>query len=325
MENTKGNVKKYVKRKGYESLNRDMLQDENNLSLEAIGLLSNLTSYPDTWELYKTELYKRFKKTGRRKVEKAWDNLVEEKYIVQLRRRNGKKYDYIYYYSQERFSDEEINQITKDEGAEIWDGTLNGKKNNDTKGKQENPHSDNDSSNVHPEQSKKSDPSTVHPEQSKMDSPKRTANRSTMYEVHYKDKEDIKEDTYKDTENPDLSTSNNNQTLANKSEKEKEEIYKQTLKDKIPDNIFRTLSVLSQDYDEMYKWYGIILRAKDSVQKERNTLIYLDEEQIDMTIDQALQKGIRVIKKQKKDSPDNYLYVTMRNTFADLFESNLLV
>src|SRR5699024_12177600 len=89
-----GNVKKFIKEKGYESLNRSMLQDEDNLSLQAIGLLANLTSYSDTWVIHKTELYNRFAKNKRKSVQNAWAELVENNYIVQLRKRNGSKYDY---------------------------------------------------------------------------------------------------------------------------------------------------------------------------------------------------------------------------------------
>lgn len=137
---------------------------------------------------------------------------------------------------------------------------------------------------------------------------------------------DIKEDTIIDTRSPDLSTGKSKQHIQPKNtDKEKDEIYKQTLKEYIPNPIFQTLNILSDDFEEMYNWYGILLRAKDSVQKERDTLIFLDEEQTGITIDQALQKGIRVIKKQKRDAPDNYLYVTMRNTFDKLFENSLLL
>ncbi len=153
-----GNVKKFKGNKGYESLDRHMLQDEENLSLEAIGLLANLTSYPDTWTLHKTELYKRFAKSGRRIVEKAWDNLIDNKYIIQLRKRNGQKYDYMYYHSQVPFTDSDIKEIEEIEGTTIWDG------------KHTNPSDNKVSSNVHPVQSKKEGVSNVHPVQSKLNS-----------------------------------------------------------------------------------------------------------------------------------------------------------
>lgn len=111
-----GNIKNYNKDKGFEIIPRDFLQDDR-LSLQAIGLLSNLQSYPDTWVLHKTEVYKRFKKNGKTSVANAWEELVEEKYIVQLRRRNGKKWDYVYYFNLERFTDEQVKELEVQEQA----------------------------------------------------------------------------------------------------------------------------------------------------------------------------------------------------------------
>ncbi len=47
--------------------------NENPISLEALGLLVNLLSYPSTWELHKTELYKRFSKNKESSVRTAWN------------------------------------------------------------------------------------------------------------------------------------------------------------------------------------------------------------------------------------------------------------
>ena len=290
-----GNVKKFIKRKGYESLNRDMLQNVGNLSLEAIGLLCNLTSYPAGWEVNKTELYKRFAKSGRRKVEKAWNELIEQKYIVQFKKRTGKKYDYIYYHNQECFTDEEIKEIEEIEECKVWDGKLN------PKGNEQKTQTDNDFW-------------TVQNEQSNLDSSKRTANILTIKEINYKNKED----TYKDTEQLDLSTNNN---LDNEFRKEQQEkIYKKTLEDKMPEQLFNTLNVLSEDYDEMYKWYGILLRAKADVEKKRDTVIPFEIENITTEINKALQSGIRAIKKEQKTNPDNYLYTTIKNKCNDLYK-----
>lgn len=111
-----GNIKNYRKDKGFEIIPRDFLQDDQ-LSLQAIGLLSNLQSYPDTWVLHKTEVYKRFKKNGKTSVANAWEELVKEQYIVQLRRRNGKKWDYVYYFNLERFTDEQVKELEEQEQA----------------------------------------------------------------------------------------------------------------------------------------------------------------------------------------------------------------
>lgn len=99
-----------ITKNGFESLNRDMLQD-TNLSLEAIGLLSNIISYPSNWKLYKTELYSRFPKNKRTAIDRIWEELIENGYIVQFRKREGKKYVYQYLVSAFKFSKNEIIKI----------------------------------------------------------------------------------------------------------------------------------------------------------------------------------------------------------------------
>lgn len=119
-----GNVKKFQHKnhKGYESISRNMLQNTEVLSLQAIGLISYLQSLSDTWELHKTELYKRFAKNGERSVNSAWKELLEAGYIVQFKIRKGGKYEYKYYYYHEPFSKEDIESIETDEGYNVWDG-----------------------------------------------------------------------------------------------------------------------------------------------------------------------------------------------------------
>lgn len=96
---------------------------ENTISLEALGLLVNLLSYPSTWELHKTELYKRFAHHGERSVRAAWNSLMKANYIIEFRYRSGKKYEYVYYFRKAPFSDEEKAEILEDakkEYGEIW-------------------------------------------------------------------------------------------------------------------------------------------------------------------------------------------------------------
>lgn len=97
--------------------------NENPISLEALGLLVNLLSYPTTWELHKTELYKRFEKHGERSVKAAWNDLVDANYIIEFKYRVGKKYEYVYYFRKVPFTSEEKAEIldtaTKEFGA-IW-------------------------------------------------------------------------------------------------------------------------------------------------------------------------------------------------------------
>ncbi|MEC2075858.1 hypothetical protein [Metabacillus fastidiosus] len=96
---------------------------ENPISLEALGLLVNLLSYPTNWELYKTELYKRFAKHGERSVRTAWKDLMNANYIVEFKYRVGSKYEYVYYFRKVPFTDEEKAEIlanAEKEFGEIW-------------------------------------------------------------------------------------------------------------------------------------------------------------------------------------------------------------
>ena len=96
---------------------------ENPISLEALGLLVNLLSYPSTWELHKTELYKRFAKHGERSVKAAWNDLIAANYIIEFKYRVGKRYEYVYYFRKVPFSPEEKAEIlatAEKEHGVIW-------------------------------------------------------------------------------------------------------------------------------------------------------------------------------------------------------------
>ncbi|MFC8574465.1 hypothetical protein ACFUCO_13720, partial [Heyndrickxia sporothermodurans] len=97
--------------------------NEKPISLQALGLLVNLLSYPTTWELHKTELYKRFGKNKEESVKSAWNDLMSANYIIEFKYRVGKKWEYVYYFRKVPFSPEEKAQIldkAKDEYGEIW-------------------------------------------------------------------------------------------------------------------------------------------------------------------------------------------------------------
>lgn len=99
------------------------VHNDESLSLSALGLLINLHSFPPTWELHKTELYKRYAKDGERSVRSAWSDLEQARYIIEFKYRVGKKYEYVYYFRKFPFSDEEKVQIINDakkEYGEIW-------------------------------------------------------------------------------------------------------------------------------------------------------------------------------------------------------------
>ena len=274
-----------------------MLQDIDNLSLQAIGLLANLTSMPDSWVLHKTELYTRYAKNGRRSVLSAWNELIENNYIIQFKKRDGKSYDYIYYHNQEGFTVEDIKKIEEMEGTTVWDGKHSPQEKTQTKPKQkikpdEKTHETNNSSDVHFEQSK-------------LGSPKRTDNRFIINEVNNKDK-----DTYKDTleDTKRYSSESSNQSS-------KEKMLKDSLKTHMPDSIHHTLSTFTKDYQEMYDWFGIILRAKKEVEKQSEKLILLED--YEEEINGYLMSGIRKIKTDHRiKKPKNYLFTTIQENLG---------
>lgn len=114
-EENNGSIKNYSKSKGYESLPRELLQSEE-LPLEAIGLLCSLQSLPENWVIKKTNLHKRFlnKKSS---IDRIWNLLVENGYVIQFRKRVQKKYDYQYFFNLNKFSFEETQELFKDMAA----------------------------------------------------------------------------------------------------------------------------------------------------------------------------------------------------------------
>ena len=97
--------------------------NENPVSLESLGLLVNLLSYPTTWELHKTELYKRFAHNKESSVRSAWNDLMTANYIIEFKYRIGKKWEYVYYFRKVPFSSAEkaeiLDEAVKEYGG-IW-------------------------------------------------------------------------------------------------------------------------------------------------------------------------------------------------------------
>lgn len=114
-----GEIKKYENSKGYESISRDFLQD-NSISFEARGFLGYLQSLPSDWKIYKTELYKRCERNKRASIDKIWKELLEAKYMIQFRKRNGKKWEYQYIFSLTKFTENDIKQINKQMQSENY-------------------------------------------------------------------------------------------------------------------------------------------------------------------------------------------------------------
>lgn len=106
--------------------------NDKPISLGALGLIVNICSYSDNWELNKTELYKRFGLDKERTVHKMWDELIEARYIVEYKYRVGKKWKYVYIYDIVPYTSEQI-AIIWQEGIEEF-GEIKTLKNVDIKG-----------------------------------------------------------------------------------------------------------------------------------------------------------------------------------------------
>lgn len=101
-----GIVKVYKQENPFEMIPRTTLQD-SSISLQALGLLVNVCSYPDTWQIYKTELYKRFDKNKETSVRNAWKELIEAGYVMEKKYRKGRKWEYEYAIRTTPFTEEE--------------------------------------------------------------------------------------------------------------------------------------------------------------------------------------------------------------------------
>ena len=317
---TIGNVKKFTKNKGYESLNRNMLQDVKRLSLDAIGLLSNLTSYPDDWTIHKTELYKRYSKSGRRKVERAWNELVEEHYIVQLRRRKGKTYEYIYYHNQERFTEDEIKAIEETEGCSIWDGKVSNPK------KEEMPSKN--SSTVQNEQSKSEESSTVQNEQSKLDSTNRTDKKLTINQVYHQQSTLDTLDT-KDTQKPAAKSKRSASSLSDQERKKRKEQYMDDAfyanQERVPKRISDMLHVFFDSTEESVKYYNLILVAKKNAEADTGVRLWFENEpEIEHEVINAFGRTYRKIEKERNvDNPEGYIYKSIYDVIVGVVGNRL--
>lgn len=213
MATGKATIKNYQKDKGYEIIPRELLQHcdkkakdkngnehgKNGLSLEAIGLLINLQSYPEDWELNKTELYTRYSKNGRKQIVRIWQELVEHKYIVQFKKRNKQKYDYIYYFSVIPFDDEMIRNIERQENSKSVEN-FKYKKTEESQKAQEQEILD-------------CPKRTVQNEQSKMNSSERTANRLHIKNNTHKQNTQIRNEYSEISDKDNHSTHSNHSTI----------------------------------------------------------------------------------------------------------------
>jgi hypothetical protein len=111
-----------------------MVEAKNNpnpISLEALGLLTNLRRYSDNWELHKTELYVRFAFNKERSVKKAWNELIKAKFIIEFKYRKGSKWEYVYIFDVAPYTDEQVEIIMAESREEY--GKISGLQNADLK------------------------------------------------------------------------------------------------------------------------------------------------------------------------------------------------
>ena len=115
----------------------EVKNNDNPISLEALGLIVNLWSYNvETWDLHKTELYKRFAFNKERSVKSAWAELMKAGFIVEFKYRLGKKWDFVYYYNIVPYTQEQIDYIMA-QGREEY-GKISGLQNEVPKMKSSN-------------------------------------------------------------------------------------------------------------------------------------------------------------------------------------------
>lgn len=97
--------------------------NENPIPLESKGLLLNLWSYPESFDVNKTELYKRFAYNKERSVKRAWKFLIDAGYMIEYKYRVGKKWEYEYIFNILPYTEEQrqiIWQEAIEEYGEIW-------------------------------------------------------------------------------------------------------------------------------------------------------------------------------------------------------------
>lgn len=115
-----GEIKEYKKNKGFEAIPRELLQD-HSISGESIHLICELSSYPEGFKIFKTAIYKWREKNKRTQIDRMWNELIEANYLIQFRKREGKKWNYRYIFSLTKFDKEDIDFLVsqnKSEGFE---------------------------------------------------------------------------------------------------------------------------------------------------------------------------------------------------------------
>ncbi|SER47475.1 hypothetical protein SAMN05421767_15811 [Granulicatella balaenopterae] len=292
-------IYKYNRNKGYESISRDFLQN-NNLSLQARGLLAYMISMPEDYVFHKTQLQNCFAKNKTKSVNNAWNELLEENYIVAFKKREGMKYNYKYFFDQVPFTKEDIeNLILKmnEIGYELI-GAKNKKKTEPEKLRKFGEFLSNS-----PKNSIGKTPEVwgVPFEQSKMNSSKGTVNKLNIKRLNIKTTNDTNE-SYESQDNDKLQVreqledqrqhhfvmrNNGEDTTRTREQFEdqrqltnklpKENIYDYT-KQGLPQNITDLIYTFSRnDIQDFKNIIGCIFKAKSHVSKHSKNTIFLED------------------------------------------------
>lgn len=326
---TSGKIKHFKKDKGYELIPRDLLQacDKNSshnkgLSLQAIGLLVNLQSYPETWVISKSELYKRYAKNGKTSVTNAWNELVENNFIVQFHKREGKTNQYVYYFSLTPFTEDdikEIEQIENNESSKSLNlkekyGNQNNKKQSKYKLKKLNKP-------LSKTQNLSFRFSTSQNEILKMNFSKPESNilhREDITQKENTQKENRESDTNDMNDNNNKSTPN---TLhSNHSNHDNQYIDDETLKEYELQTFPRETSNYLKNFDiqELRIIKSVILKAKDHFNNNNGSYFMLED--LDETLVEVLKrfKAIAIKKKESVTDMQGYLMYSLTRELEEL-------
>ncbi|MGP5096174.1 hypothetical protein [Staphylococcus equorum] len=334
---TSGKIKHFKKDNGYELIPRELLQacDKNSnffkdLSLQAIGLLVNLQSYPETWVINKSELYKRYSKNGKTSVTNAWNELVDKNFIVQFHKREGKVNNYVYYFSLTPFTESDIKEIELIENNES-SKSLNLKKKYAKSKSNKQPKYKFKRANkpLFETQSLSFWLSTSQNEKLKMNCSKPESNVLHRKETTHKDITQ-EENTHKNNEVSDMNDMYDNSFIreratlhSNHSHHDQQITEELTLKEFELQSFPQTTKAYLKNFDiqEVRILKNVILKAKESFNKNHSTFFTLED--IDITLEEVLKRFKATLIKKQETVQDMESYL-MQSILRELEElSNL--
>lgn len=325
-----GSIVRFSKNKGYESIPRELAQNEN-LSYEARGLLISIASYPEAFKLYKCELYQRSVLNNRRKIDRCWQELIDAGFVLQFRKREGRSFVFSYLFSLEPFSAEELlslfqeaydynfhyyhKRIRKYEDQvkqKVWQVFPQYLQKNEKQKLidwlKEHGEIREEDSNAQNEHSRESPPihfsSNVQDEHSKKDGPKRTNNKL----INHKPTIDKKE-TKKDTEIIDTQRNPSTQLLESLSA-----ILTETF---LSEESLSLIAGQVESVEEAKEIVDLLYKAKKFVQDHLDGLTIVAEYFEEQT-DEMLQRYFFQKRTKKLVSASGYLYNMARNHWLQM-------